>query len=242
MMRVIKQGQNVDENLGRVLRLLSSGDRLLRQRPQGGWAVFAHGDLRRRPMIEVSDEVLTLLHEGGHLIASEDVPQAYAVADAAQLREPVKGMMDAPVIPPARAEVQGTGFMRLAQLARRGEGPLDKHMVLAAQRYCALQERTMRGPRLVQSWDTVGGAQRAGSGSAVEAAYIHQMQDKDELRRVHAALDEIQREIVQAALLNGQSLNRLERRFGWRKGEAGDQLAAVLRILADALDAGPSLR
>lgn len=227
------------EAAGRVLRLLGGGARSLRKEAAGdGWAIFPHGDRRRRPLMRVAPAVTHLLRSRGDIVATGLHADEWVVSGPRDLspRPHIRPPVGVPNIDGAR-RAGGRGFAHLAQLAARGEGPLDHRMLRAAQDFIVLWEQANSAQRITQSWDLAApadGGRRSGGAPISHAA----QRARRRIERLRAKAGPATLAAIELALIYGLSLARLEKRLGWSKGGAGAALALALTTLADALDAG----
>ena len=226
---------------GRALRLLRGGERALRPLKTGvGWGVYPRGDRRRRPLMTLDQGVVTVMRHRGDVVPLEGGEEGWFVVDVRDKEPPVRRCI--PPAPPVavlanhRAQSRATGFARLAQLAMKQEGPLDDRMLLAANDYIGLWEQARQSGRLTQSWDPT--ASSRGSRLDVSDVALRTEKARIQLARIKTSLGDAQSLLIDLALIQGDALCKIERRFDLRSGAGGAAVAEALKKLADAFEAG----
>lgn len=136
-----------------------------------------------------------------------------------------------------RAVLPKSGFLRLAMLAQRGEGPLTIRQVSAAMCFLRDVENQQARSGLIMNWDDIGNVrQKHQRSQSFSEVYARQSQSEGRIYALITILSEQDFSILCAACVSQLSLEAIELKFELGKRQAGKVLAKVLRSVANAYD------
>jgi len=228
-------GRHSPPDLESVVRLLGvSGRRLVEC--DGEWRVLPRGDRRARALMVLGAGHVERLRTEKLIVAS---PTGYVLAaEGGAPQEEDRPAAGAWVFKAAGVQASGTrwrGFARLAELARKGRGPLSMRQTLAGLRLIEDAESAARDPLLTMNWDAVP-MDRQRSGGFSGGLQPHARRAAGRIEAIRTALGERDFRLVYAACVQRVSLKELERRFGLKRLGARTALPEALEKLAEVYD------
>lgn len=217
-------------------RLLStlriSGRRVVEMQP-GMWAVLGRPDRRTRRLLFVDSATVERLLAEGKL---RHAPEGGCVLADGVIAPPPPSVTACAFIAAGRPRRKGAlakGFLGLAVLARRGQGPLSLRQVKAGLRLIADAEREASSKGLTMNWDAgpvdarqLGPRKGGQSAAAANAAAS--------LKRVRSLAGERSWELAWLACVEGATLQTIKTRLGLGQRAIG---AAISRALEDVANA-----
>jgi len=211
-----------------------SGRRLAELRP-GLWAVLSRADRRSRAMVVVDGETVARLLADGSIRETED---GDCVLSEGAVIAPAPSLSLWALIAAGRkwrSTESFKGFIGLAVLARRGEGPLSMRQVKAGMRLVADAELETNSGGLTMNWDA-GPSDRRRRGPQGGGQSASSAQASARLKRVQALAGEEAWKLAWIACVEGVSLKDLKARSGLGQRTLGPALARALEQLANAYE------
>lgn len=209
--------------------------------PPTGYAVFARGDRRRRPLARVSPAQVDNADKKGWLNWRGE---GCVVSDSGR-QVAVRGE-DGP--PPGAAQhrrmierlvMQPDGKIVVAQ-ANALEGPIGKWArdlapkeIEAAERFVRDYVRSTLSQPVTRNWSPVSPRRGETRRHSREDAALGAIAAKNRVMNALAALEPVEARVIEAALIREESLAAMERRFGWRRRSAKQVVKAALARLAE---------
>jgi hypothetical protein len=219
-------------------RLLStlriSGRRAVEMEP-GAWAVLGRPDRRTRRLLSVDgDTVARLLAEQKLRLTTDG---ACVLADGVVAPPPPSLSIGAFIAAgrPRRSGAPAKGFLGLAVLARRGQGPLSLRQVQAGLRLIADAEREVSSKGLTMNWDAGPvdarklGPRKGGQSLAAATATAR-------LKRVRGLAGEKSWGLAWLACVEGASLQAIKAQMGLGQRALGVALSRALEDVANAYE------
>lgn len=211
-----------------------SGRRVVEMAP-GVWAVLGRPDRRTRRLLSVDGATVARLLAEQKLNRMTD--GACVLADGVIAPPPPSLSAHAFIAAgwTRRKGEPGKGFLGLAVLARRGQGPLNLRQVRAGLRLIADAERETNSGGLTMNWDAgPADAQRRRprrGGQSVAAASA-----TARLKRVRGLAGETSWRLAWLACIEGATLKSIKAQMGLGQRALGPALACALEDIANAYE------
>lgn len=219
----------------RVLRALRISGRHLAEIGPGRWGVLTGNDRRRRPAVVIAGDEVARLLAAGQLQRIADGACLLADLPPAAPSPSVSAWSLIPASHPRRGTRHARGFVGLAVLARRGQGPLSLRHVKAGLRLVADAEEAASGPGLTMDWSAGPITRRrrgpGGGGQTAAAAGA-----SARLRRVRGLAGEAAWRLAWLACVEGATLVTMKQRTGFTQRQIGRALADALEQVASAYE------
>lgn len=206
------------------------------------WKLMQNADRRKRPLLIVTTEEVSRLSHFGCLDWNEE-SGVYLWKMAFDSDAFIRKMWgNFPKTVAGRRRVEGavlakSGFVRLAMLAQRGEGPLSQRDVNAAMCFLRDIENQQARSGLVMNWDDIANVRQNHQRlQNYDGVYARQSQSEGRIKALVRILSEQDFSILYAACVSQLSLEAIEMKFGLGKRQAGIVLANVLGCVANAYD------
>jgi|JI10StandDraft_1071094.scaffolds.fasta_scaffold02130_28 hypothetical protein len=224
--------RDVNARLLSTLRI--SGRRVVEMAP-GAWAVLGRPDRRTRRMMSVDGATVARLLAERKLCLTTD--GACVLADGV-IAPPPPSLSANAFIAAGRTRRKGDagkGFLGLAVLARRGQGPLNLRQVKAGLRLIADAELDSNSRGLTMNWDAgPADAQRRGPRRGGQSASAASAAAK--LKRVRGLAGEASWRLAWLACIEGATLKSIKTQTGLGQRTLGPALARALEDIANAYE------
>ena len=224
--------RDVNARLLSTLRI--SGRRVVEIAP-GAWAVLGRPDRRTRRMMVVDGATVARLLAERKLCLTTD--GACVLADGV-IAPPAPSLSANAFVAAGRTRRKGDagkGFLGLAVLARRGQGPLNLRQVKAGLRLIADAELDSNSRGLTMNWDAgPADAQRRGPRRGGQSAAAAGAAAK--LKRVRGLAGEASWRLAWAACIEGATLKSIKTQTGLGQRTLGPALARALEDIANAYE------
>lgn len=219
----------------RLLATLRISGRRVVEVESGVWAVLGRPDRRTRRMLEVDGATVTRLLAEQKLRLTED--GACVLADGA-FAPPPPSLSACAFIAAGRPRRNGSiakGFLGLAVLSRRGQGPLSPRQVKAGLRLITDAEQEVVSKGLTMNWDAGPvdarqfGPGKGGRSPASASAAAR-------LKRVRGLAGEKSWGLAWMACVEGATLQAIRTQMGLSQRTLGVALSRALEDIANAYE------